>query len=80
MLTAFITSFNMFLDALFDIDLQDLCKCLLLPHKDKLSLMLNPFGCLLWLLQMVRKSLCSNSMQSFFSVFRSDVLKCFTII
>ena len=36
MLTAFITSFNMFLDALFNIDLQDLCKCSLLAHKDKL--------------------------------------------
>ena len=47
MLTAFITSFKMFLDALFNIDLEDLCKCLLLAHKDKLNLMLNPFGCLL---------------------------------
>ena len=28
MLTAFITCFNMFLDVLFNIDLQDLCKCL----------------------------------------------------
>ena len=25
----------MFFDALFNIDLQDLCKCLLLAHKDK---------------------------------------------
>ena len=46
MLAAFITSFDMFLDALFNINLQDLCKCSLLAHKDKLNLMLNPFGCL----------------------------------
>ena len=47
MLTAFITSFNMFLDALFNIELQDLCKCSLLADKDKLNLMLNPFHSLL---------------------------------
>ena len=40
----------MFLDALFYIDLQDLCKSLLFAHKDKLNLMLNPLGCLLWFL------------------------------
>ena len=50
MLTAFITSFNIFLDPFFNIDLQDLCKCSLLAHKDKLNLIMNPYGCLLWFL------------------------------
>ena len=38
----------MFFDALFNIDLQDLCKCLLIAHKGKLNLMLNPFD---WVLE-----------------------------
>ena len=40
---AFITSFIMFLDALFKIDLQNHCKCLLLAFKNKIILKLNLF-------------------------------------